>query len=137
MNAHPRLRVLLVDDTDEIRNLVRVVLGTDTELDVVGEARNGAEALEMVKAVEPDVVLLDWQMPVLDGLRAIPGLRRERPGVGIVMYSSRVEADASASALAAGADAYLEKTAELSEVTRRLREVGAAAVTRREARSSG
>ena len=69
------IRVLVVDDHSVVRQGLRMFLGLDAELDVVGEASNGQEALERARQLRPDVVLMDLIMPVMDGITAIAALR--------------------------------------------------------------
>ena len=130
--AEPPIRVLIVDDTSVVRDMLRLSLDLDPDFVVVGEAADGEQAITALANLDPDVVVLDWQMPVLDGPGALPALRRLRPHAGIVMFSSRVAADAEEIALAAGADSYLEKTADLSSLLAHFREVGGAARRRRQ-----
>ena len=79
--------VLIVDDSPTLRHLIRAILTTDSELKVVGEARNGAEAVAMVLRLQPDVVTMDIQMPLMDGYEAIRRIMSENP-VPIVVLTS-------------------------------------------------
>ena len=113
-------RLVIVDDIDGIRALLRDYLSIAApDVEVVGEATNGAEAIDLVGALQPDAVILDWQMPVLDGLGAAPGLRAVAPDAVIVMYSSRGSYGAG-DALAAGVDAYVGKEEGPSRVVEEL-----------------
>jgi signal transduction histidine kinase len=104
-----RLRVLVVDDTADIRFLVRLTLERDGRFEVVGEADDGAEAIVAAARLRPDVVLLDLAMPVMDGLEALPQIRAESAGSKIVVLSGFNAREMSADALARGASSYLEK----------------------------
>jgi signal transduction histidine kinase len=103
-------RVLLADDTADIRALLRIVLSRyDDEFEVVAEAADGSEAVAMAKAHDPDLVVLDLAMPVMDGLEAIPEVRAVAPDCKIVVLSGFNANQMAAEALDVGADAYLEK----------------------------
>ena len=102
-----RIQVLVADDRSQSRDGLRALLATWPEIEIVGEAANGQEAVRLVEEYQPDVVLMDARMPVMDGLEATRLIKGVRPEVRIIvltMYSSR-----QAEALAAGADAFLIK----------------------------
>ncbi len=103
------MRVLLVDDMAELRAMIRLTLERSGRFEVVGEAGDGRQAIDVSTEVQPDVVLLDVSMPVMDGLEALPHLRRAAPDATIVMLSGFSEARLGAEAAAGGATAYLEK----------------------------
>lgn len=118
MTATMAARVLLADDTPDIRALLRLVLSRQEDFEVVAEAADGSEAVDMARLHRPDVVLLDLAMPVMDGLEAIPGVRAAVPDCKIVVLSGFNADQMEAEALGAGADAYLEKgTPPLTLVT--------------------
>lgn len=103
-------RLLVVDDSRDMRLLLRHQLERDGDgLTLAGEARDGREAVDLAATVRPDVVLLDVEMPRLDGIRALPALRAAVPDARIVMYSARRER--LDEALAAGAHAWVDKGA--------------------------
>jgi DNA-binding NarL/FixJ family response regulator len=111
-----RLRVVLADDTSDIRALLRAALDLDGRFDVVGEAEDGEEALAMVAAERPDAVVLDLAMPVMDGLQTIPQIRRRLPETKILVLSGFDATRISRDACELGADAYLEKGTALADV---------------------
>jgi CheY-like chemotaxis protein len=115
VTQHP-LRVLLVDDTADVRLLVRMLLAERSDVEVVAEATNGLEAIELAAALQPDLIVLDIAMPQLDGLSALPRLRESSPESRIVMLSAFPRASQEAQALAAGAAAYVEKTVATEEL---------------------
>lgn len=117
------IRVLLVDDAADIRMLVRIGLRRDGRFDVVGEASNGAEAIERAEEHQPDVVLLDVAMPVMDGLEALPRIRDVAPGARVVILSGFTSESMREGATAQGADAYLEKGTPLPRISELLAEV--------------
>jgi two-component system chemotaxis response regulator CheY len=98
--------VLLVDDAPQLRDLARITLGLEG-WDVVAEAADGLEAVRTAFDTAPDVIVLDMQMPKMDGLAALPLLRRASPPSRIVMWSS--EPGVAPRALAAGASAVVDK----------------------------
>lgn len=109
-------RVVVVDDAADLREMLSMVLdlrgGGDFE--VVGEAGDGREAVAVVEQTQPDLVLMDIAMPVMDGLEAVPLVRGVAPGSTIVMLSGFPARTAEAGALEAGAHAYLEKGGRLA-----------------------
>ncbi len=112
MTGRPaRIRVLVVDDSVVIRRLVSEALAADPAIDVVGIAQNGRIALERVAELKPDVVTMDIEMPVMNGIEAVRALRRTNPRLPVVMFSTLTERGASATldALAAGASDYVTK----------------------------
>jgi signal transduction histidine kinase/DNA-binding NarL/FixJ family response regulator len=115
-------RVLLADDSDGLRLLVRSWLLTVEDLEVVAEASNGAEAVALTEAHRPDVVVLDVAMPVMDGLVALTELHRRFPTLPVVMLSGFAERDVAEQAARRGAYAFVEKSGDLDplvEVVRR------------------
>jgi CheY-like chemotaxis protein len=116
-------RVLLADDTPDIRALLRLVLSRHDDFVVVAEAADGSEAVEMAQKHRPDVVLLDLAMPVMDGLEAIPGVRAAAPNCKIVVLSGFNADQMAAEALGAGADAYLEKGTPPTQLVHHLRRI--------------
>jgi len=109
----PVWRVLLVDDARDIRVLLRRVFNADGSYEVVGEAVHGQAAIALADELTPDVVVLDLAMPVMDGLEALPALRRRLPDAKIVVLSGFDGTRMREPALLAGADAYVEKGGSL------------------------
>ena len=110
-DAIPRARVLLADDHALMRRLLRRAISAHPALEFVGEAADGAEALELARSLAPDVVVLDLAMPELDGLQVAGKLRTDLPECAILVFSAFEAARVAGAALAAGADRYLEKAA--------------------------
>lgn len=117
------LRVLLADDADDIRLLLRLNLKTEIGFDVVGEAADGAQAVALAEQLQPDAVVLDLSMPVMDGLQAIPELLRVCPDIRIVVLSGFDESRMKDAALQRGAHAYLEKGQAISTLVEQLAEL--------------
>lgn len=103
-------RVLLVDDDTDIRHLIGLYLARGDLFEVVGEAADGVEAIELAERLQPDVVVLDVMMPRMSGQEAIPDLLAVSPGSMIVMLSALAADGQEVPALNAGAFAYIEKT---------------------------
>lgn len=82
-----QVAILIADDDPEIRLLLRRILEPESLFDIVGEARDGAEAIKLTRTLSPDVIVLDLAMPRMDGLRAIPRLRRLAPDSRIIVLS--------------------------------------------------
>ena len=120
------IRVLVVDDSATIRSVLSATLGADPDLRVVGTAINGQVALASIAASPPDIVLLDVEMPVLDGIATLREIRRMHPKLPVLMFSSLTERGSKATldALLAGANDYVAKPAAQTadEVAARIRD---------------
>jgi DNA-binding NarL/FixJ family response regulator len=114
------LRVLLCDDSDGYRDLIRTLLGLRPFLDVVGEAADGSQAVRAAELLDPDVVILDLRMPVLDGMRTLPRLRRALPGAALLMLTSDGHDALRQDAMTLGADGYFVKGLDEAALFRRL-----------------
>lgn len=110
------IRVLLADDEPMVRAGVRSILATDTGIEVVAEAADGREAVELALAHRPDVAMLDIRMPRLDGLSAAAELRAVLPDVAVVMLTTFDEREYVARALEEGAAGFLLKAADPREL---------------------
>jgi diguanylate cyclase (GGDEF)-like protein len=105
------LRVIIVDDSDDLRSLVQLQLTLDGRFDIVGEAADGRAGVDLAGALQPDVVLLDLSMPNLDGIAALPFILRAAPACRVVVMSAFSEESSGRAAMAAGASAYITKSA--------------------------
>ena len=119
------IRVLIADDHGVVRQGLTMYLKLDEELEVVGEASNGEEALHMARDLRPDVVLMDVLMPVMDGIEATEKIKAELPDVEIVALTSVLDDGAVTGAVRAGAMGYLLKNTKPRELCRAIK--GAAA----------
>jgi NarL family two-component system response regulator LiaR len=122
------IRLLIVDDHGVVRQGLRMYLALDPELEVVGEAANGAEALRLAHELKPDVVLMDLLMPVMDGVAATEAIRRELPEVEVIALTSVLEDSAVYGAMRAGAIGYLLKDTEADELCRAIKAAAAGQV---------
>lgn len=106
-----RIRVLIVDDAATMRRLIAAALSADPALEIAGTAANGRLALERIAVLEPDVVILDLEMPVLDGFQTLAELRKTQPRLPVIIFSSLTARGARATldALALGANDYVLK----------------------------
>ena len=108
-SVHPPIRVLIADDHLIIREGLRLILETSDEFVLVGEAADGAEAVELCASLCPDVVLMDLRMPVMDGLAALDQLHSAQPEIAVVILTTYNEDDLMRRGLQAGARGYLLK----------------------------
>jgi NarL family two-component system response regulator LiaR len=122
------IRVLIVDDHSMVRQGLQMFLSLDDELEVVGEAANGAEAIAQARSLHPDVVLMDLLMPVMDGIAATRAIRRELPDVEVIALTSVLEDQAIAGAIHAGAIGYLLKDTQADELCQAIKAAAAGQV---------
>lgn len=122
------IRILLVDDHTVVRQGLRMFLALEPDLEVIGEAENGAEAVRLAKELKPDVVLMDLLMPVMDGITAIGVLRRELPETEIIALTSVLEDEKVIGAVRAGAIGYLLKDTQAEELCRAIKAAAAGQV---------
>lgn len=116
-----RIRVIIVDDHDLVRNGLAVLLEAFEDLDLVGSAANGQEAVQMCDQIETDVVLMDLVMPKMDGITATRTLHQRHPRVQVVALISFGEQQLLEEVMAAGATSYVLKSAPIDQVARAIR----------------
>ncbi|HZT64558.1 MAG TPA: response regulator [Acidimicrobiales bacterium] len=104
-----KVRVVVVDDMDDVRLLLRMALTGDGRFEVVGEAANGAVAVDIVARLRPDLVVLDRHMPVMGGLEALPEIRRRSPESQVVLYTAAATPSEHSQAIASGAVGVVDK----------------------------
>jgi DNA-binding NarL/FixJ family response regulator len=114
------LRIVIADDQASVREGLVLLLGGLPGIDVVGAAADGEQALELVAEHQPDAILLDLHMPVLDGIGATRRLAAEHPGVAIVVLTTYADDTSVLEALRAGARSYLTKDADRTDIARAL-----------------
>ena len=112
------VRILIVDDHSVVRQGLRMFLGLEPTFEIVGEAANGIEAIERVKELGPDVVLMDLLMPEMDGIAATEIIKRQYPDIEVLALTSVLEDNAVIGVVRAGAIGYLLKDAEADELIR-------------------
>jgi two-component system, NarL family, response regulator LiaR len=122
------IRVLIADDHAVVRQGLRMLLSLDPELEVVGEATDGAEALREARLLRPDVVLMDLMMPVMDGIAATAALRDELPETAVLALTSALDDESVVGAVRAGATGYLLKNTDATEVARWIKAAAAGQV---------
>jgi NarL family two-component system response regulator LiaR len=123
MGCDDNIRVLIVDDHAIVRKGIRALLATEPDIDVVGEAQDGREAISQVERLLPDVVLMDLVMPVMDGLQATRHIATCSPEVQIVVLTSFTGVDKILPAIRAGAMGYILKDSGPEELVRAIRQV--------------
>jgi len=121
MNDEQPLRVVIADDQASVREGLVLLLGGLPGIDVVGAAADGEQALELVAEHQPDAILLDLHMPVLDGIGATHRLAADHPHVAIVVLTTYVDDTSVLEALRAGARSYLTKDADRTDIAQALR----------------
>jgi NarL family two-component system response regulator LiaR len=122
------ISVLLTDDHQVVRQGIKMVLDLDPDLEVVGEASNGEEALRLARRLKPDVVLMDLVMPGMDGVEATGEIRRELPDTEVVALTSVLEDASVTGAVKAGAIGYLLKNTGGDELRRAIKAAAAGQV---------
>jgi NarL family two-component system response regulator LiaR len=117
------IRILIVDDHVVVREGIRTLLGSVPDMQVVGEAVDGADAVAQTRALDPDVVLMDLIMPTMNGIEAIAKITRENPDVRILVLTSFSEEDMVFPAIEAGALGYLLKDSSPAQLIQAIQDV--------------
>jgi NarL family two-component system response regulator LiaR len=115
------IRVLIADDNRSVRFGLSVVLELYDDIELVGEATNGYEALMLCEELRPDLVLMDLMMPVMDGVTATSLIHQRFPDVRVIVLTSGVEPELINSALNAGAEKFLEKHTDIQALVEAIR----------------
>ncbi len=118
-----KIRVLLTDDQAIVRKGIQALLSTESNIEVVGEAENGKEAIRLVEKLQPDVILMDLQMPEMDGIEAIGRITSGKPNARILVLTSFATDDKVFPAIKAGALGYLLKDSSPEELILAIRQV--------------
>jgi len=124
----PVIRVLLVDDHAMVRRGMRDFLGLHGDIEIVGEAGDGAAAIEQALTLRPDIVVMDLMMPGVDGIEATARIKAEAPEVEVIALTSFIEEARVVAAIEAGASGFLLKDAEADELAAAIRSAAAGEV---------
>lgn len=124
-----QIRVMIVDEHDMVRKGLVTVLQLKADLDLVGEARNGQEAIQMCEQLQPDVVLMDLMMPVMNGVTATRIIRERWPQVQVIALTASQEQEVVEEALQAGAIGYLIKNVGMDALADAIRSAHAGRIT--------
>jgi DNA-binding NarL/FixJ family response regulator len=123
MQADRPIRVLLVDDQPLFRSAIAALIGAQPDMVVVGEAENGLDGVEQARALEPDLVVMDVEMPVMDGVQAVGLIREQTPGAKVIMLTVSDSEDFLFDAIRNGAHGYLLKDLRPEQLYEMLRSV--------------
>jgi DNA-binding NarL/FixJ family response regulator len=118
-----QIKILLVDDVTAVRKGLSTILQLMDDLIIVGEARNGLEAVRLAEQLKPDVILMDLAMPELDGFEATRRIKADHPEICVIAFSIHDDVKTRAKAYAAGADAFIDKETETQLLISAIREV--------------
>lgn len=121
MKTSQKIKIFIVDDHPLIRQALEMSILTEEDMDVVGTAADGAEAIELIPAIQPNIVIMDLMMPKIDGIEAITVLSKLCPEIHILALSSLEKEIAVFSAVQAGAQGYLTKNAQHEELIEAIR----------------
>ncbi len=124
MTAEEKVRVLIVDDIAETRENIRKLLQFEADIEVVGAARSGQEGIQLATEAQPDVVLMDINMPDIDGITATETIRKKLPFTQIVILSVQSDPNYLRRAMQAGASDFLTKPPDVDELTKSIRRAG-------------
>jgi pilus assembly protein CpaE len=127
MPAQEKIRVLIVDDIAETRENIRRLLQFDTIIEVIGAARSGREAIEMALQAKPDVIVMDINMPDMDGITATEAIRKKVPFVQVIILSVQSDQNYMRKAMMVGARDFLSKPPTIDELTAAIRRAGTVA----------
>lgn len=117
------IRVLIVDDLERVRQDLRTFLTLTGHIEIVGEASNGLDAIQLVKILEPQVVLMDLEMPIMDGFEALPLIKASQPSCHVIALTIHGGATEQHRAIHAGASQFIVKGAPLETLLEAIRNV--------------
>jgi two-component system, NarL family, response regulator DevR len=121
----PKIRLMLVDDHEVVRLGMRAVFELESDISIVGEASNGAEALAKLSVLDPRVILMDVRMEKMGGIEACREIKNTHPDIGVLMITSYPDDEAITASLIAGASGYLLKNVSRAELLKAVREIAA------------
>lgn len=124
MQATPvtKIKVLIVDDFQHVRSSLQTILALADDLEIIGEACNGLEAVHLVNQLKPDVVLMDVEMPQLDGLGATQRIKRQHPDIGVIILTIHSDTAVQEQAAKVGANAFITKGTDIDILMEIIRE---------------
>jgi DNA-binding NarL/FixJ family response regulator len=123
MPTNEKIRILIVDDLARVRQSLSTVLQLSGYFEVVGEASNGLEAIQAAEQLKPEVILMDLEMPELDGLESTRRIKEQRPEIGVVIITIHDTPSAREQALQVGADAFVGKETATEVLVETIREM--------------
>jgi NarL family two-component system response regulator LiaR len=123
LEGKQRARIVIADDHPLMRDALRTLLERYSDFEVVGEAADGKQALELCHSLRPEVVLLDLRMPQMDGLAATRAIKRELPGTAVLVITALGDPSHLSDALKAGATGYILKDSSSQEIAKAIRKV--------------
>lgn len=115
------MKILIVDDDPLVCKSLQVLLSREEDMEIIGLAQNGSETIDFCKSQQPDIVLMDIQMPVMDGIQATRQIKREWPNIRVMMLTTFQDEKNIRLAILAGAEGYLIKSTEVSSMAQQLR----------------
>ena len=118
-----KIKLLIVDDLDHVRQGLKTLLNLSKDLEIIGEAVNGFEAIGMALGLNPDIILMDYEMPKLDGIEATKVVKKHNPDIQIVMISIHDSLEIKSKAIEAGVAAYENKATPADELMDKIRTV--------------
>ena len=113
---YKKYKVLIVDDSAFMRKVIKTILDSDDEIEVIDSANDGQQALNILETKKPDVVTLDIEMPVMDGIEALKGIKKNYPDVTVIMVSAAGQKNKVLEALKSGASDFIQKPFEPEDV---------------------
>ncbi len=122
MNKPPTIKVLIVDDHQVVREGLRRILESDSEIEVIGEARSGEEAVVKAVSLVPDVIIMDLRMPGMDGIMATHEIKQKKPDINVLVLTLYAE-DFIKQAVEAGVSGYLLKDSDCDQITKAIHQV--------------
>jgi DNA-binding NarL/FixJ family response regulator len=122
-NEESSIRLLIADDHALVRSGLRSMLEREPGFEIIGEAEDGREAVELCRSLRPDLILMDVRMPRMDGLEATRTIKQESPEIGVLMVTMHENPDYMLEAIKAGAAGYVLKDAPLDELISAARRV--------------